>query len=124
MTTAKTKTTKSAKPKAAAKRASTKTPATKKAAKKAPAKTATRKLSALDAAAKLLAEVDTPMTPKEMIETLAARKLWRSPGGKTPEATLYAAITREISRKGFDSRFRKTTPGRFAALDNSQTKSK
>ncbi len=36
-----------------------------------------------------------------------------APGGKTPEATLYAAITREIATKGKESRFRKTGPGYF-----------
>jgi hypothetical protein len=32
-----------------------------------------------------------------LIETMAAKKLWTSPGGKTPAATLYSAIIREIT---------------------------
>lgn len=44
---------------------------------------------------------------------MAKRKLWKSPGGKTPHATLYAAIITEINNKGKDARFKKTGPGRF-----------
>lgn len=101
--------------------ATAKTPA-KTTVKKTPAKPA-KKLSALDAAAKLLAEVGTPMTAKEIIETLAARKMWTSPGGKTPEATLYAAIAREIAKKEAESRFQKVDRGQFA-IHPSQTNSK
>jgi hypothetical protein len=44
---------------------------------------------------------------------MAARGLWSSPNGKTPEATLYAAILREISTKGEAARFRKVERGQF-----------
>ena len=74
-----------------------------------------KKLSALDAAAKVLAESGQPMNTREMIEALAAKKLWTSPGGKTPHATLYSAILREINEKGKDARFVKTERGKFAA---------
>ena len=74
-----------------------------------------KKLSALDAAAKVLAESGQPMNTREMIEALAAKKLWTSPGGKTPHATLYSAILREINEKGKDARFTKTERGKFAA---------
>src|SRR5271166_3593066 len=74
-----------------------------------------KKLSALDAAAQILAESGQPMNTREMIETLAAKKLWTSPGGKTPHATLYSAILREISEKGKDARFVKTERGKFGA---------
>jgi prophage DNA circulation protein len=74
-----------------------------------------KKLSALDAAAQVLAESGEPMNTREMIETLAAKKLWTSPGGKTPHATLYSAILREINEKGEDARFVKTERGKFAA---------
>jgi hypothetical protein len=46
---------------------------------------------------------------------MAQKKLWESPNGKTPAATLYAAILRELTTKGKDSRFQKTEPGKFAA---------
>jgi len=73
-----------------------------------------KKLSAIDAAAKVLAGRKKAMNAKELIEALAAKKLWTSPGGKTPHATLYAAILREIQNKGNESRFKKTERGKFA----------
>ena len=73
-----------------------------------------KKLSALDAAAQVLAETGQPMACKEMIETMTAKGYWSSPGGKTPASTLYSAITKEISTKGKESRFKKTDRGRFA----------
>ena len=36
---------------------------------------------------------------------------WTSPGGKTPDATLYSAILREIDTKGAEARFVKTERG-------------
>jgi hypothetical protein len=72
------------------------------------------KLSALDAAAKVLAESGQPMSCKEMIEAMAQKGYWSSPGGKTPASTLYSGITKEIATKGKESRFKKTDRGRFA----------
>jgi hypothetical protein len=86
---------------------------TKKAAKPAEAK-AEGKMSALDAAVKVLAEEGKPMNAKELIEAMAARGYWNSPGGKTPDATLSAAIGTEIRKKGAQSRFTKPSPGKFA----------
>jgi hypothetical protein len=71
-----------------------------------------KKLSALDAAARVLAEAGQPMTCQEMIDAMAAKGYWSSPGGKTPAATLYSAILRELS-KGTESRFVKTERGKF-----------
>jgi hypothetical protein len=93
-------------------------PATKatKPAKVKPADDAKpKKLSAIDAAAKVLGEHGQPMNCKEMIEAMSAKQYWTSPGGKTPHATLYSAILREIATKGKDSRFTKTERGKFAA---------
>jgi PleD family two-component response regulator len=92
--------------------------ATKSAAKKAkPAATngAAKKLSAIDAAAKVLVATKQPMSCKALIEAMATKGLWTSPGGKTPHATLYSAIAREIATKGKDARFKKTDRGQFAA---------
>jgi hypothetical protein len=85
----------------------------KKTAKPAEAK-AEGKMSALDAAVKVLAEEGKPMNAKELIEAMAARGYWNSPGGKTPDATLSAAIGTEIRKKGAQSRFTKPSPGKFA----------
>jgi hypothetical protein len=71
------------------------------------------KLSALDAAAQVLADAQEPMNTKAMIEAMAAKGLWTSPGGKTPHATLYAAILRELQKKRNESRFVKVDRGQF-----------
>ena len=84
-----------------------------KQAKAAKAKKA-RKMSALDAAAQVLARRDKPMTTGGLIEAMAAQHLWTSPGGKTPAATLNAAMIREITVKGRASRFKKAGRGLFA----------
>jgi hypothetical protein len=81
---------------------------------KTPAEPKVKKPSAIDAAARVLAEAGTPMTCKELIGTMAAKGYWTSPGGATPHATLNAAILREIAAKGDQSRFVKPAPGRFA----------
>src|SRR5882762_1849637 len=56
--------------------------------KKPEAKGHDGQLSCLNAAAKVLAEKGEPMTCKEMIEAMAAKGYWTTPGGKTPHATL------------------------------------
>lgn len=71
------------------------------------------KLSAIDAAAKVLGEAKAPLNTKEMIEAMAKKGYWSSPGGQTPAATLYSAILREIQTKGKESRFKKTERGKF-----------
>ncbi len=72
------------------------------------------KMSALDAAAKVLAETKWAMTTKEMIKAMGAKGYWRSPGGATPSATLYSALLRELKSKGENARFRKVERGKFA----------
>lgn len=72
-----------------------------------------KRMSALDAAARVLREMGHPMRAKELIEEMASAGLWESPGGKTPHATLYAAMLREINAKGAAARFRKIDRGRF-----------
>ncbi len=74
-----------------------------------------QRLSALDAAAQVLAKASEPMTSQALIDEMAAKGLWKSPGGKTPAATLYAAMTREVAAKGKDARFKKVDRGLFVA---------
>ena len=76
-------------------------------------KTKNGKLSALDAAAKVLAEANQPMNCQDMIDTMAKKGYWSSPGGRTPAATLYSAILRKLKTKGSDARFVKTERGKF-----------
>ena len=83
-------------------------------AKKVSTKKASRKMSGLDAAATVLAESREPMRVKSIVEQMAAKGYWSSPGGKTPHATIYSAMLREIKKKGKDARFTKTQRGRFA----------
>ena len=45
---------------------------------------------------------------------MAIKGYWTSPGGKTPSATLYSALLREIDTKGNASRFVKVGKGQFA----------
>jgi hypothetical protein len=73
-----------------------------------------KKLSALDAAAKVLEETGQSMSTKELIEAMAQKGYWSSPGGKTPASTLYSGIIKEIATQGKESRFQKTGRGRFA----------
>jgi hypothetical protein len=72
------------------------------------------KLSALDAAARVLSETKQAMTCAELIAVMAAKGYWKSPGGQTPEATLYSGILRELQTKKGQARFRKTERGKFA----------
>jgi len=82
-------------------------------AKKGPKEPKAKKTSALDAAAQVLAEAGEAMTTQAMIEAMAAKGYWTSPGGQTPSATLYSAILRELSTKGGQARFVKTERGKF-----------
>lgn len=69
--------------------------------------------SGLDAAATVLADADEPLTARQIVDAMLARGLW-STSGKTPQATIYAAIHREIADKGPDARFRKAERGKFS----------
>ncbi|RIK62390.1 MAG: hypothetical protein DCC65_17490 [Planctomycetota bacterium] len=78
-----------------------------------PAADKPKRVSALDAAATVLKKTGTPMRAQQLINAMAAQALWKSPGGKTPHPTLYAAILREITAKGKGARFRKVERGQF-----------
>jgi hypothetical protein len=77
--------------------------------------TPAKKTSQIQAALQVLANAKEPMNCQAMVEAMSAQGLWTSPGGKTPHATLYAAILREINTKGNDARFRKVDRGQFTA---------
>ena len=69
-------------------------------------------MSGLDAAAKVLAEAGEPLNCKTIVERAVEKGYWKT-GGKTPSATVYAAIIREIAKKGEASRFAKAERGKF-----------
>lgn len=71
-----------------------------------------RKPDLVDAAIQIMTEEARPMKPTEVVEIVLQKGLWTT-DGKTPAATLCAAILREIQTKGDDARFRKTGRGLF-----------
>lgn len=77
-----------------------------------PAEPKAKKPSGLATAAKILKDAGQPMRCGDIVEKMLATGLWKT-GGKTPAATIYAAIIREISTKGDESRFKKTDRGLF-----------
>jgi hypothetical protein len=72
-----------------------------------------KRVSGLDLAAKVLASAKEPLNAKTIAERAVAAG-WKT-SGKTPHATLYAAMIREIAAKGKDARFRKTDRGMFSS---------
>jgi len=77
------------------------------------------KMSLVDAAIQVMKEVDEPMNTKRMVELVGECNLWEpSRGGKTPHATLYSAILREIRDKDDNSRFEKVERGKFTLTDH------
>ena len=79
-------------------------------------KPAGKKLSQIEAAIQILGKSKDPMNCKAMVEAMQVQGLWSTPGGATPEATLYASILREINGKGKDARFKKVDRGLFALV--------
>jgi len=73
-----------------------------------------KKIGGLDAAALVLKAKGEPMTCKAIMDEILAKGMWKT-NGKTPAATIYAAMLREITKKGDQSRFKKTDRGLFAA---------
>jgi hypothetical protein len=71
-----------------------------------------KRMGGLDAAAKVLEETGVAMNVKEITAVALTKGYWK-PAGRTPSATLAAALFREIAKKGADSRFRKSERGRF-----------
>ncbi|MCC6968810.1 MAG: winged helix-turn-helix domain-containing protein [Phycisphaerales bacterium] len=85
---------------------------------KTPKEAKPKRVSALDAAARVLASSEVPMRAKELIAAMEKKGLWTSPGGKTPHATLYAAMIREIAALGDKARFKKHERGVFVATSH------
>jgi len=87
----------------------------KKAKAEAKAK-APKKISGLDAAVMILrGNQGKPMSPADIVEEAKAKGLW-NPGGKTPAATLYSAIFREIKLQGKTARFQRVEGGEGRGL--------
>jgi hypothetical protein len=82
-----------------------------KAAKKAKGP---KKPSLLDLAAEVLGKAGKPMGCKEIVEEVLKSGRWTTKG-RTPSATLYSAILREVANPARGSRFKKVDRGLFAA---------
>jgi len=80
-----------------------------------PTRIPAKPLSGLDAAALVLREAGEPLAVQALMIRVLERGLWKTEG-KTPAATLYAAIIRDIKAKGTNSRFQKVDRGRFTAV--------
>ncbi len=89
------------------------TPAKPAKTKKSAGEPKPKKVSSLDAAYEVLKAKGEPMTCGAIVDEMLAKGMWKT-GGKTPAATLHAAICREIATKGSESRFAKTGRGLFA----------
>jgi len=63
-------------------------------------------------AAAVLAQANEPLNAKAIAERVI-KAGWQT-YGKTPHATLYSSMLREINKKGDASRFRKVERGMFA----------
>lgn len=100
------KATKATKPKAKADSTPQAAPAKAKGSKP-------KRVGALDAAVTVLGESKHPMNCKQMVDAMAAKGYWNSPNGKTPHATLYSAILRDIQKGGKNARFTKVERGQF-----------
>lgn len=82
------------------------------------------RMSAVDAAAEVLGrlpskEAANGLGVKDLIERMEKAGLWESPGGKTPSATLYSALIREIKQRKTNSRFKRIAPGKFSLAKGS-----
>lgn len=80
-----------------------------------PAPAAEKAMSGLDAAALVLQEAGKAMNAKEIVAAIQGRGLAAGLKGKTPHATIYAAMITEIAKKGEASRFAKADRGQFIA---------
>ena len=94
-------------------RAATDAKAAKDATRAKPGGQGGKRTSAIDAAAEALRRLGKPANCKTLITVMAEQKLWSSPNGKTPSATLYSALLREIQKKGAAARFTKRDRGLF-----------
>ncbi len=70
------------------------------------------KMSLLDAAVEIMKGTKKPLSVKEITRVIFEQGLAAS-NGRTPHATLSAAMGREVAGKGTQSRFRRAERGRF-----------
>lgn len=67
-------------------------------------------------------ESKEPLATQDIVKAMSEKGYWKSPSGKTPHATIYAAMAREITEKGKASRFKKVDRGMFTAMRSESSK--
>ena len=72
-------------------------------------------MSALDAAHKVLVEIGTALTVRQIAEVISEKGYCPNLKGVTPHATISSAVQREILAKGDESRFYKGGKGLYGA---------
>ena len=75
-----------------------------------------KRLGLVDAAIQVMKAAGKPMNCKDIVKVILEKKLWETTG-KTPDATLYSSILRDIQKKGAEARFKKVDRGQFALTD-------
>jgi hypothetical protein len=88
-------------------------PKAKKADKPKGAKAKKEGMSMTAAALKVLSEKGESMSCRDMIDAMATKGYWKSPGGLTPHNTLYSAFLRLIQKNGKSATIKKTEHGMF-----------
>lgn len=77
-------------------------------------------MTMLDAAVRMLREARRPMRLVDLYMEMSSRGYWSSPRGRTPWATLSAAIGTEIRQRGPQSRFVKVDHGLYTVSSQEQ----
>jgi len=72
-----------------------------------------KRVGLVDAAIQVMKAAGKPMNCKDIVKVILEKKLWETTG-KTPDATLYSSILRDIQKKGSEARFKKVERGQFA----------
>ena len=74
-------------------------------------------MSALDAAHKVLVDIGTALTVRQITDVIIDKGYCPNLNGSTPQLTISSAIQREITGKDEDSRFYKAGKGLFGAVE-------
>ena len=74
-------------------------------------------MSALDATHKVLVEIGTALTVRQITEVILDKGYCPNLQGKTPQLTISSALQREVKCKGSKSRFYKAGIGLFGAVE-------
>ena len=74
-------------------------------------------MSALDGAHKVLVDIGTALTVRQITDVIIDQGYCPNLNGATPQLTISSAIQREVVNKGEDSRFYKAGKGLFGAVE-------